>query len=135
MSKVKDWKKYAPYFKQEEFRCKETGEDGISEEFMDALLAVRIGTGISMVINSGYRSPRHSIERAKKKPGEHSNGDSADIRVNGQQAHQIIEWIIKNDSPLRRWGIQQKSGAPLGSRFLHLGLGGHGLPEDVLWSY
>jgi len=135
MSKVKDWNKYYPYFKREEFLCKETGEEGITEEFMDALLAVRLGTGIPMIINSGYRSPRHSIERVKAKPGEHSHGDSADIRVDGQQAHKIIEWIIKNDSPLRRWGIKQKSGSAIGARFLHLGLGGNGLPSDVLWSY
>ena len=35
--------------------------------------------GRELIITSGYRSPDHPIEKAKKKPGEHSFGLAVDV--------------------------------------------------------
>ena len=71
------------YFTIEEFRCKETGENEIKEEFVHALDDLRDACGFGFVITSGYRSPAHSAEIVKTRPGQHTQGIAADIRVNG----------------------------------------------------
>ena len=36
-----------------------------------------------LVVTSGYRSPRHSLEAKKSSPGQHAQGIAADIAVSG----------------------------------------------------
>ena len=85
------------YFTLEEFACKETGENEISEEFVHALDALRHEAGFPFVITSGYRSPRHSLEA--KKPGgggQHTTGRAADIAVSGGvQRYLLVAAAIK----------------------------------------
>tara|TARA_B100000900_G_C19932806_1_gene454339 strand:+ start:85 stop:435 length:351 start_codon:yes stop_codon:yes gene_type:complete len=71
------------YFKLEDFACQETGENEIDPEFVRMLDELREACGFPFIVNSGYRSPRHSIEAAKERPGRHASGRAADIRVNG----------------------------------------------------
>ena len=57
------------YFTVNEFKCQETGENEIKDEFIVALDALRHQCGFPFRITSGYRSPNHSIEKKKEKPG------------------------------------------------------------------
>ena len=57
-----------PNFAHRELACSETGECEMDEAFMDRLQLLRNHYGHALRITSGYRSPAHSIEAAKKAP-------------------------------------------------------------------
>lgn len=83
------------YFKLSEFDCKETGENAMCPVFLTAIDELRHRCGFPFVITSGYRSPSHSIEAAKVKPGTHSQGIAADITYsNSAQAFEIVRHAI-----------------------------------------
>lgn len=90
-----NWQKY-PNFSQAEFRCKETGEIGMQAEFMERLQKLRFDYNRPMVVTSGYRSPRHSIEAKKAVPGTHAQGIAVDIAASGRDAHDLVFLAIKN---------------------------------------
>lgn len=72
------------YFKLEDFDCQETGENGMTEQFIKRLDHLRQACGFPFYITSGYRSTEHSVE--KRKPnggGMHTKGIAADIAVQG----------------------------------------------------
>tara|TARA_B110000858_G_scaffold58223_1_gene67814 strand:+ start:4964 stop:5314 length:351 start_codon:yes stop_codon:yes gene_type:complete len=71
------------YFKTEDFDCQETGENEMSPEFIHKLDELREACGFPFYITSGYRSPSHSIEAKKAKPGQHAMGIAADVKVSG----------------------------------------------------
>lgn len=126
-----DWTKYAPYFTAQEFRCKHTGKDGMTPEFMDVLLAIRIEYDKPMRISSGFRDVSHPLERKKVATGEHPRGTCCDVLVSGGDAIRLMQIAIKHG--ITRIGVQQKGSQE--SRFLHLGIGGSGLPNPAIWSY
>ena len=79
------------YFKLEEFDCKETGENKMDPHFLFELDRLRGECGFPFRVVSGYRSPEHSVERVKRKPGQHSKGLAADIAVsNGRERMAIV---------------------------------------------
>lgn len=85
------------YFTLEEFDCQETGENEMQEWFIDELDELRGEVGFPFYIRqgSGYRSPSHSIERAKAEPGLHSDGIAVDIPVTGgAQRFLLVEAAI-----------------------------------------
>lgn len=127
-----NWEDYEPFFTKAEFDCKETGENGMTQEFMDALLRVRIHFGKPMVITSGYRSPRHSIEARKAKPGAHAVGKSCDVGIRGADALKLIEIALAHG--FTGVGVSQKNGQ---ARFIHLDISTQedGLPRPNIWSY
>lgn len=120
-----DWSKY-PNFSKAEFSCKETGENRMNVEFMDKLQALRIRYGKPMFITSGYRSPQHSIEKAKAAPGTHAQGIACDIRVQGADAHELVKLAL--EMGFTGVGVSQKS---TGARFIHLDIA----PRAAIWSY
>ena len=69
------------YFSLDEFKCRETGENEIKHEFVEKLDELRELCGFPFIITSGYRSPNHSIEKAKSNPGTHAQGIACDISV------------------------------------------------------
>ena len=75
-----DWESLR-YFEKAEFDCQETGENQMKDYFMEMLDELRHRCGFPFKITSGYRSPEHSIERAKVLPGTHADGIAADIYV------------------------------------------------------
>ena len=78
------------YFKLQDFNCKETGENEMCPQFLKRLDELRHRCGFPFIITSGYRSPRHSIEKRKPKPGTHAQGIAADIRaLRGSQRYII----------------------------------------------
>jgi len=78
------------YFNVSDFDCQETGNNEMCQDFLDKLDALRHNTGFPFVITSGYRDPSHSIESRKSKPGTHSQGIAADIRIrNGAEGYKL----------------------------------------------
>lgn len=118
-----DWTQW-PNFSEAELRCKETGECAMQPEFMDKLQALRTLVGKPFTITSGYRSPRHSIERAKAQPGTHAMGRAVDIQADGRLQFQIV-----SHAP----GLGFK-GIGIAKTFIHLDdwTGG---PRPNLWLY
>lgn len=78
------------YFTYDEFACQETGENETQDRFIRRLDILREKCGFPLVINSGYRSPNHSIEAAKPTPGQHSSGRCADIRARNARDKYVI---------------------------------------------
>jgi len=69
------------YFTVDEFKCKETGDNHINEDFIFLLDRLRGLCGFPFVISSGYRSPMHSAEKGKAFSGTHTQGIAADIYI------------------------------------------------------
>ena len=80
------------YFKLSDFDCQETGNNEMSEEFLEKLDELRHKCGFPFIITSGYRDKTHSIEARKAKAGTHAKGIASDIRINnGNEAYEIIK--------------------------------------------
>ncbi len=79
-----------PNFTFDELRCKETGEIDMQSDFMDRLQRLRTLLACPITLASAYRSPRHSIERAKPQPGTHAMGRAADIQADGRLQFRIV---------------------------------------------
>lgn len=128
--RVTDWGLY-PNFTEDEFRCRHTGLCEMQAEFMELLQAIRRAYGKPMVISSGYRHPSHPTEARKAHTtGEHTRGTCCDVAVSGPDALRLVE--IALSFGVSRIGVNQKGNA---GRFIHLGIGGPGLPAPALWSY
>ena len=112
-----------PNFAHRELACSETGECEMDPAFMDRLQLLRNHYGHALRITSGYRSPAHSIEAAKKAPGTHPKGRAVDIACAGVDAYDIpTEALVCGFTGI---GVKQKRER----RFLHLddlGPGEHG---------
>lgn len=78
------------YFNIKDFDCQETGENLMSQEFIHKLDELREACGFPFYVTSGYRSPKHSIEARKTKPGTHARGIAADIKVSGGVQRRLI---------------------------------------------
>lgn len=126
-----NWDNY-PNFSKAEFDCKHTGQNKMRPEFLETLQMIRETFGRKMIVSSGYRHPTHPVEARKDKPGEHTYGVAADIRIHGQDALDLI--IIAYGYGIRRIGVQQ--GGYVNGRFIHLGAGDKnlGFPPGM-WSY
>ena len=83
-----DWSKY-PSFSKQEFDCQETGENEMQPFFLYELQKLRNVYDKPMRVTSGYRSPSHSIEARKAKPGTHAMGIAVDIAVRGAD-----RWVL-----------------------------------------
>ena len=75
------------YFTKEEFACQETGEHGATRALVLRVNSLRTTLNRPLIINSGFRSPRHSIERKKRQPGTHAMGMAVDIKCSGDLAY------------------------------------------------
>jgi zinc D-Ala-D-Ala carboxypeptidase len=124
-----DWSKYSPFFKKEEFDCKHTGDNEMKPEFMDKLLAIRKRYGKPMWVTSGYRSPKHPIEAAKKASGAHSTGRACDVAIQGSEALELLK--IALEEGMTGIGVQQKGSG----RFLHLDDVTEEIQRPWIWSY
>ena len=123
---IAQWHLYSN-FKKEEFDCKHTGENDMQHEFMIKLQAIRLEFGRPLKVTSGFRSKKHPIEARKTSSnGEHTQGNCADIYCdNGFDRFKLINIAIKHG--ITRIGVAKN--------FLHLGIGGVGLPNNVIWEY
>lgn len=121
---TEEWVLRYPNFRRDRLRCQETGEEGINLEFLDAVQLVRTQYGKPMWVTSGYRSPRHSIEKRKSQPGEHAQGLAIDVWV-------PTEDFLELSTLWFNLGYRRVGWNP--GKFLHLG-GSKTLPQTV-WTY
>jgi zinc D-Ala-D-Ala carboxypeptidase len=121
-----NWADY-PYFTKAEFDCKHTGKNEMQPEFMAKLQLLREKYGKPIVITSGYRHWTHPVEAKKgHTTGEHTRGTCADIAcTSGADRYQIVRLGLQLGFP--RIGIAKS--------FIHLGIGGAGLPSPTIWDY
>jgi zinc D-Ala-D-Ala carboxypeptidase len=113
-----------PNFTEKELTCQETGDCRIDVNFMDTIQAIRDEYGKPMNVTSGYRSPEHSIEARKEKPGEHADGLAVDVYIPTEDFLYVTYLAYKHG--LRRIGWNPGS-------FIHLG-GSKERPQTV-WIY
>lgn len=120
------WDLY-PNFSKHEFDCSHSGKNEMQHEFMQLLQELREELNFPLVITSGYRDKTHPIEARKTHSnGEHTQGMCCDIRcLYGSTRFKIIESAL--NLGFTRIGIAKT--------FLHIGLGGKGLPNYVIWDY
>jgi len=111
------------YFSRDEFKCSETGNNEIQDEFIHALDELRESCGFPFAITSGYRDPSHSVEAKKEKAGQHTLGIAADIAVSGGSQRFII---VSNALEL---GF---SGIGVARTFVHVDIR---TSQPVLWCY
>src|SRR5210317_2604294 len=112
------------YFTLDEFDCKETGQNKMSNNFLIMIDRLREECGFPFVITSGYRAPEHSAEKDKLTKGRHTQGIAADIAVsNGYQRYMIVEKAIE----LGFKGIGVADG------FVHVDL--RNVADPVMWTY
>ena len=121
-----NWADY-PYFTKAEFDCKHTGKNEMQPEFMAKLQLLREKYGRPIIITSGYRHWTHPVEARKgHTTGEHTRGTCADIAcTSGAERYKIVQLALQLGFP--RIGIAKN--------FIHLGLGGAGLPAPTIWDY
>jgi uncharacterized protein YcbK (DUF882 family) len=111
------------YFSRDEFKCSETGNNEIQDEFVHALDKLREECGFPFAITSGYRDPSHSVEAKKEKAGQHTLGIAADIAVSGGSQRFIIV------SKALELGF---SGIGVARTFVHVDIR---TSQPVLWCY
>ena len=94
---------------------KDVNIEDLDRKMKDFILLLEGTIGRELTCTSGYRSPDHPIEAAKKTPGEHSTGLAIDVAaVGGTPVFEIVEAAI--DLGCKRIGISRKN------NFIHLGL-------------
>lgn len=120
------WGQY-PNFSASEFACKHTGQNDMKHEFMEVLQRVRADFGRPMKITSGYRHWTHPVEARKgHTTGEHTRGTCCDVAcTDGRERFDLVTLALKHG--ITRIGIAKN--------FVHLGIGGPGLPVRVIWEY
>ena len=93
---------------------------------IDFIRSIEEDLGRELVITSGYRSPEHPIEAAKKKPGEHTEGLAIDVAaIGGTNVFELVEAAINNGC--KRIGINRTA------NFVHLGLSENRIKS--IWTY
>lgn len=122
-------------FTLEELACK-CGKCGVESglmmnpRLMDNVQRLRDIVG-PLIISSAYRCPNHPEEAKKDDPGEHSDGDSVDLRADGARALLILKTSLSMGC-FPRVGVNQKGSRS--GRFIHLGMSKR-LPNPALWTY
>ena len=100
--------------------------EDLDPKMKDFILLLEGTLGRELVCTSGYRSPDHPIEAAKKSPGEHTEGLAIDVvAIGGSPVFEIVEAAI--DLGCKRIGISRKS------NFIHLGLSKERVTS--IWTY
>ena len=114
------------WFTEAEMRCRETGEVGVTQEFMWALDELRERCGFPFVITSGFRSVKHSAERSKSNGGgTHTQGIACDIAVsNGAQRMKLVKEAL--DMGFSGIGVSHSGG------FVHVDMR---TTTPVMWTY
>lgn len=105
----------------------------MNPRFMKVLQDIRDVMQEPMIISSGYRSIKHTLEASKDARGEHTLGLAVDVVISGQRALKLIYVALMNG--VQRIGIKQHGVD--GDRYIHLGFADKvfkGYPPGV-WTY
>ena len=117
-----NWDKY-PSFSKSEFDCQETGENNMQPIFLYELQKLRDSYGKPITITSGYRSPNHSIEKKKQRPGTHAQGIAADSAVYGLDRYILLKLAFAQGC---------FTGIGVDKHFIHLDIS---TERKAVWSY
>jgi hypothetical protein len=97
MTKIyKSWKDFPksewrwPSFSPEELACRGTGNLMIDPRAMDKLQALRTKLGKPMIVNSGYRSPKHNKAVGGASNSMHMQGIAFDVRMDNHDPETYI---------------------------------------------
>ena len=130
-----------PNFTFNELCCSETGELAIPLQTLMELQTLRSCLGFPIILNSAYRSPRHSIEVAKGKRslasgakpyggGPHTKG-AFDIRAtSSERAYNIVYYATTS---LYWNGLGINMTGDWSQRFIHID--NRPITERAIWSY
>lgn len=118
-----DWSLY-PNFSKAEFDCQETGENAMQPEALALFQAIRDQFG-PLHVNSGYRSPRHSIEARKDRPGSHAAGLAADFACGPADRYRLVHIAMECGA----------AGIGVHDRFIHIDAGHPHARRPALWRY
>ena len=89
------------YFKMEEFKCRCCGRVAYPEN-IEALVSnvldpARERLGMPIVVNSGYRCPKHNAEVGGVPRSQHMVGEAADVSAGSTQANECLAKIIEEN--------------------------------------
>ena len=89
--------KESKYFKESELMCKcGCGKTDMDPMFMEMLDMLREELDRPVVLTSAYRCSNHPVEAGKERPGMHSEGKAADIKVsNGSERYRVLDAAYK----------------------------------------
>jgi uncharacterized protein YcbK (DUF882 family) len=85
----------SPHFSRREFECRCCGRMLLDQRLLDGLEQLRKLAGMPLVINAGYRCPRHNDEVGGVPDSEHTHGLAADIRLPGLSLQQMYELALE----------------------------------------
>lgn len=133
--KPADWP--GRFFKPEELACKSDGSIYFSVEFLKWLDQLREDAGLSMIINSGYRSPAHNATiKGAVEHSAHCDGEAVDVRMSGASAMHLVSIALEEGRGLQErggLGVYQSLDIPMASRRLHLDMSTK-LKRPAFWS-
>lgn len=118
-------------FKRSEFLCPCCGTEHMQQPFIDWLqllsddILACSGTRLPLIINSGYRCPKHSVAIGGYKDDAHVLGWAADLRCPST----AFRWLLISSAiklGCKRIGI--------GASFVHLDLSPTH-PQPHIWTY
>ena len=107
------------HFSRKEFACRCCGRLELDSRLVEGLEALRALAGVPVVINAGYRCPRHNQEVGGVPDSEHTRGLAADIRLPGLSLQRIYD-LAAQVPQFAEGGIGVYDGD-----FLHVDVRGH----------
>ena len=120
------------YFSDDELKCHCCGVLNFNPNTLRRLNLLRKEYGKPIMIESGYRCPKHNKEVSDTgESGPHTTGQAIDIIVSGGNALTLLVLAVKYG--FTGIGIQQKGQ----NRFLHFDdlLESYGRPRPWIWTY
>jgi uncharacterized protein YcbK (DUF882 family) len=107
------------HFSRTELACHCCGSLKFDPRLLEGLEALRQLAGVPVIVNAGYRCPRHNQEVGGAPDSEHTRGLAADIRLPGLSLQQMYD--LANEVPqFAQGGIGVYDGS-----FLHVDVRGH----------
>lgn len=118
------------FFSEEELQCKCCNKNGMQDNFMKKVEALRLACGFPFTVTSAYRCSKHNASvSATGVNGPHTTGRSIDIGVRGEQAMKLVQKAV--ELGFTGIGVSQKGTG----RFIHLDDLTDGYPRPNIWSY
>ncbi len=113
------------HFKPAELRCRHCGREGVRQELLEVLEALRAEAG-PLKVNSAYRCPQHPVEARKPKPGFHARGLAADVVPLAMSLRAFYD-VIRAEPRFKGVGVDPSAG------YIHVDV--RGASEPVCWVY
>ena len=113
------------HFKSAELRCRHCGREGVRQELLDVLEALRAKAG-PLKVNSAYRCANHPVELRKLKPGYHARGLAADL-VPLATSLRAFYYVVRAESRVKGIGVDHAAG------YIHVDI--RDSAASVLWVY